>query len=77
MTNKELCERPRSFAILERGIRGPDDFICLMSALMSDTISGRLTPKESRAISKQAGELLKTVETCCRLGARARRAGAA
>jgi hypothetical protein len=77
MTNKELRERPLSFAILERGIRGPDDFICLMSALMADVLAGRLTPKESRAINKQAGELLKTVETCCRLGALVRRAGAA
>jgi hypothetical protein len=74
MTNKELCERPRSFAILDRGIKSLDDVVNLMSAVMSDTVSGRLTPQESRAISKQCGALLKTIETCCQGRALSQRA---
>ena len=43
---------PRSQAILQRGIRTPQDYVDLMIALMQDTLAERLTPRESNRIAR-------------------------
>lgn len=53
---------PRSAAIAERGIRTGADFAGLMSALMGDIISGRVTPGVGNAACNAGGKLLRIVE---------------
>lgn len=53
---------PRSLAIAEQGIRTGSDLARLMSAMMSDLISGKLAPGIGNATCNAAGKLLKAVE---------------
>ena len=53
---------PRSLVISEAGIRTGAQFANLMSALMSDIISGRVTPQVGNAACNAGGKLLKVVE---------------
>lgn len=55
-------KEPRSLAVAEKGIRTSNDLANLMSALMSDIVEGRVTPRASRAICKAAGQLLNLGE---------------
>lgn len=59
---------PRSLAISERGISTGSDFAGLMSALMGDIISGRVTPAVGNAACNAGGKLLKIVEMQYRYG---------
>lgn len=55
-------EAPQSAAIADRGVRTGEDFANLMSALMSDVITGRVTPDIANATCNAGGKLLKIVE---------------
>jgi len=52
---------PRSLPISEN-VKTGSDFARLMSALMSDIISGRVTPSVGNAACNAGGKLLKVVE---------------
>lgn len=52
----------RSVAIAERGINSSTEFRNLMSALMSDVISGRIAPQVTTAACNAGGKLLKMLE---------------
>lgn len=54
--------RPQSLAIAKSGIKTGTDFANLMSTLMSDLISGRITPQTGNAVCNAGGKLLKIVE---------------
>lgn len=60
--------KPRSLAISDVGIRTGTDFARLMSCLMSDIISGRVTPQVGHAACNAGGKLLKIVEMQYRYG---------
>jgi hypothetical protein len=55
-------DTPRSLALSEAGIKTGNDFANLMSALMSDIISGRISPGIANATCNAGGKLLKIVE---------------
>jgi len=55
-------DTPRSVALAERGIHTGADFASVMSALLSDTIAGRVDPQISNAACNISGKLLKVVE---------------
>lgn len=54
--------RPESLAIAQKGVQTGSDFASLMSILMSDLISGRVTPQIGNAVCNAGGKLLKVVE---------------
>ena len=60
--------QPRSLRISERGIRTGADFANLMSCLMGDILSGRVTPSVGNAACNAGGKLLKVVEMQYRYG---------
>lgn len=53
---------PRSMQLAERGVNTGSEFASLMSALLSDTISGKIDPRVSNAACNISGKLLKVVE---------------
>lgn len=53
---------PRSLRIAEHGVRTGSEFADLMSAMMSDIISSRITPAVGNAACNAGGKLLKVVE---------------
>lgn len=55
-------EQPRSLALADRGVRTGADFANMMSALMSDIISERISPVVANAACNAGGKLLKVVE---------------
>ena len=59
---------PRSLGISERGIKTGAQFANLMSAMMSDIVSGRITPAVGNAACNAGGKLLKVVEMQHRYG---------
>ena len=59
---------PRSLGISERGIKTGAQFANLMSAMMSDIISGRVTPAVGNAACNAGGKLLKVVEMQYKFG---------
>jgi len=61
-------EQPRSLSFAEKGIRTGGDFAGMMSALMSDTISGRISPQVTNATVNAGGKLLKVVELQLKYG---------
>lgn len=63
------AEQPRSLAFAEAGVRTGSDFAGMMSALMSDTIAGRITPQVTNATVNAGGKLLKVVELQLKYGA--------
>jgi hypothetical protein len=60
----------RSVALAERGINSSSDFRDLMSALMSDVISGRIAPHVTTAACNAGGKMLKMIELEYRYSAR-------
>lgn len=52
----------RSLGIATRGIRTSRDFRDFMSALMSDVISGAVTPNVTNAACNAGGKMLKMVD---------------
>jgi len=67
--------QPRSLRIAESGIRTGFDFADLMSSLMSDIISGRVTPAVGNAACNAGGKLLKIVEMQYKYGTQGGTAG--
>ena len=59
---------PRSLAIAENGIKTGNDFARMMSTLMGDIISGRVTPQVGNSVCNAGGKLLKVVEMQYRYG---------
>jgi hypothetical protein len=55
-------DTPKSVQLAERGIHTGADFASVMSALLSDTIAGRVDPQISNAACNISGKLLKVVE---------------
>ena len=55
-------ETPRSLVVANRGIKTSKDFADLMSGLMSDLISGKVTPNVGNATCNAGGKLLKVIE---------------
>jgi hypothetical protein len=60
--------KPKSLAFAEAGVRTSGDFAGMMSALMSDTISGKVSPQVTNAAVNAGGKLLKVVEMQLRYG---------
>lgn len=52
----------KSLAYSERGLKTSSDFANLMSALMTDMITGSITPQVGNAVCNAGGKLLKIVE---------------
>lgn len=52
----------KSIVLAERGVHTGADFASVMSALLTDTIAGRIDPQVSNASCNIAGKLLKVVE---------------
>jgi len=69
-------DRPRSLAISEAGITTGTQFAQLMSSLMSDILSGRVTPNVGNAVCNAGGKLLKVVEMQHKYGVKGDGAGA-
>ncbi len=61
-------KKPRSVTIASKGIKTSHDFACVMSALMSDLLEGRLSPNIGNATCNAGGKLLKIVEMQYRYG---------
>ena len=61
---------PRSLVIFEQGIETGRQFASGMSALMTDLISGDITPQIANAVCNAGGKLLKVVELEQRYGRR-------
>jgi hypothetical protein len=59
---------PRSVQLADRGVQTGADFASLMSALLSDTIAGRIDPRVSNAACNISGKLLKVVELQFKFG---------
>lgn len=59
----------RSLLIAKRGIRTAPEFANLMSALMTDLITGAITPMTANATCNCAGKLLKVTELQHKYGA--------
>lgn len=53
---------PKSIALAEKGVHTGSDFASVMSALLTDTIAGRIDPQVSNAACNISGKLLKVVE---------------
>lgn len=62
--NAAVAQRQKSGTqeIADRGVNTGEQLASLMSALMSDLISGRITPGVGNAACNAAGKLLKIVE---------------
>ena len=58
----------RTAAIAERGIHDAASFADVMSAMMSDVVTGRLTPEVCNATCNAGGKLLKVVEMTYKYG---------
>ena len=52
-------EEPRSLVLAAKGIHTSRDFATLMSALLSDVATGRVTPSVSNAIAARASRALR------------------
>ena len=53
---------PKAIALAEKGIHTGAQFASVMSALLTDTIAGRIDPQVSNAVCNISGKLLKVVE---------------
>lgn len=58
----------KSIALAEQGIHTGAQFASVMSALLTDTISGRIDPRVSNAACNISGKLLRIVELQYRYG---------
>lgn len=66
---------PYSAKFAEQGIHTGAQFANLMSALMSDIISGRVTPAVGNAACNAGGKLLKVVDMQYRYGTQSGKQG--
>jgi len=69
--NHKVSQKPESLRIASEGVRTGTDFANLMSYLMSDLISGKVTPQVGNAVCNAGGQLLKIVEMKHRYGSTA------
>lgn len=58
----------KSLTFSQKGIKTSADFANMMSALMSDIITGRVSPQVGNAVCNAGGKLLKIVEMQYRYG---------
>lgn len=58
----------KSLAYSERGVKTSADFANMMSALMTDIITGKISPQVGNAVCNAGGKLLKIVEMQYRYG---------
>jgi hypothetical protein len=56
---QEVTKQSRSLSLALKGIRTVDDFNDVMSALMTDMLSGDVTPDIGNAVVNAGGKLLK------------------
>lgn len=61
-------DTPKSIALAERGIHTGSEFASVMSALLTDTIAGRIDPQVANSVCNISGKLLKVVELQYRYG---------
>ena len=59
---------PDSAVIATKGVKTSRDFAEMMSALMSDLISGKVSPQVGNAVCNSGGKLLKVMELTWRYG---------
>lgn len=59
---------PRSVELASQGIETAQDFSNVMSALMSDILSGKITPGVGNAAVNAGGKLLKAAELQAKYG---------
>lgn len=57
-----IARAAKSLAIAERGIETGPQFASVMSAMMTDLITGCITPQIANAVCNAGGKLLKIVE---------------
>ena len=57
--------------IAKKGIGTPNDLKCFLTALISDTLEGRVSASQTNRICKRVGDRLKTIESATRLRKRA------
>lgn len=62
ITKGRKAKNPESLGIAAKGVKTGGDFASLMSALMGDLISGKVTPQVGNAVCNAGGKLLKIVE---------------
>jgi hypothetical protein len=67
-TKSEQPPPTRSLPIAENGIKTGPQFSALMSALMTDLLSGSVTPGIANATCNAGGKLLKMVELNLKYG---------
>lgn len=61
-------EEVKSLTYSQKGIKTSQDFANMMSALMSDIITGKISPQVGNAVCNAGGKLLKIVEMQYRYG---------
>jgi hypothetical protein len=71
----EPVRSARSTAIAEKGISTSRDEMQMMSSLISDLSSGRITPKVADSICNATGKMLKVVELEAKFGVTAQNGG--
>ena len=73
VAEQKAPSEPRSLAIAQRGIRTSGDVRDMMSSLMSDVISGSVTPEVTNAACNACGKLIKMVELEYKFGTEPKR----
>lgn len=61
-TNTRRTQEGTAVALAEKGIHTGAQFASVMSALLTDTIAGRIEPQVANAVCNISGKLLKVVE---------------
>ena len=60
--NKGVTGTPTCVALADKGINTGGDFLRMMTALMADTVMGRVTPQTANATCNVAGKIIRMVE---------------
>jgi len=61
-SEKVRMAKPKCVALADKGINTGPEFARMMSALMGDIATGRITPGVANALCNAGGKLLKVVE---------------
>lgn len=70
MARGKKSTQSTAVALAEKGIHTGAQFASVMSALLTDTIAGRVEPQVANAACNISGKLLKAVEMQYKYGAR-------
>lgn len=62
MARSKKDTQASAIALAEKGIHTGSEFASVMSALLTDTIAGRMEPQVANAACNISGKLLKVVE---------------